>query len=115
MPLVYKVLPGAAWQAALAIGTYFGSPDDVRDGFIHFSTAAQLAETLRKHFAGARDLTLLTVDTGAVPPDSAWRWEPSRGGELFPHLYAPLPVSAVRKAQALVLNAAGVHELPALD
>ena len=115
MTTVYKVLSAAEWQAARQSGTYQGSAVDGRDGFIHFSSADQLAETLRRHFAGARDLVLLWVDTSAITPESAWRWEPSRGGALFPHLYASLPVSAVRRAQPLSLSAAGEHTLPALE
>jgi uncharacterized protein (DUF952 family) len=115
MASVYKVLPAADWHAAQSGGVYHGSPVDLRDGFIHFSTAEQLAETLRRHFAGARDLVLLWVDSEAITPASAWRWEPSRGGALFPHLYAALPVSAVLRAQPLALDEHGVHQLPALD
>jgi uncharacterized protein (DUF952 family) len=112
MSLVYKVLPSADWQAAQREGAFHGSPVDLRDGFIHFSTAEQLAETLRRHFAGAADLILLQVDTQAVSPESAWRWEPSRGGALFPHLYAALPVSAVQSASPLPLGDDGEHQLP---
>jgi uncharacterized protein (DUF952 family) len=112
MTLVFKVLPSAEWQAAQRAGAFHGSAVDLRDGFIHFSTAEQLAETLRRHFAGVADLVLLRVDTNAVSPESAWRWEPSRGGALFPHLYAPLPVSAVQSAQALPLAENGEHRLP---
>lgn len=114
MTNVYKVLPSAAWQAAVATGAYLGSADDLRDGFIHFSTAEQLPETLRKYFAGARDLVLLRVETEAITPESAWRWEASRGGALFPHLYAQLPVSAVQQVAALVLREDGTHALPEL-
>jgi uncharacterized protein (DUF952 family) len=112
MTTVYKVLPNAAWQHAQTAGVFQGSAVDLCDGFIHFSTAQQLAETLRKHFAGATDLVLLHVDTQAVSPESAWRWEPSRGGALFPHLYAALPMSAVLRTEPLTLNASGEHALP---
>jgi len=114
MTTVYKVLSSSEWSAARASGTYGGSADDQRDGFIHFSTAEQLAETLRKHFAGKRELVLLWVDTEAVDPASAWRWEPSRGGALFPHLYAQLPSSAVQRWQPIALAADGSHQLPVL-
>lgn len=112
MTMVYKVLPNAQWQAAQQAGAFHGSPVDVADGYIHFSTAAQLAETLRKHFAGQRDLVLLHVSTETITPQSAWRWEPSRGGALFPHLYAALPVSAVQRADALTLTDDGEHQVP---
>lgn len=88
---IYKVCPAEAWAAAVAVGVYRGSPVDVRDGFIHFSTAEQLGETLRRHFAGQRDLVRIAFDADALGP--ALRWEPSRGGALFPHLYGELPVS----------------------
>ena len=92
--LIYKVCPAEAWREAAAAGVYRGSAVDLRDGFIHFSTAAQLAETLRRHFAGQRDLVLVAVD----PDDlgDRLRWEPSRGGDLFPHLYGELPVALAR-------------------
>ena len=112
MSMVYKVLPSTDWQAAQRAGTFHGSPVDLRDGFIHFSTAEQLAETLRRHFAGMTDLVLLRVDTAAVTPESAWRWEPSRGGALSPPLYAPRPASAGQSARALPLAENGEHQLP---
>jgi len=90
--LIYKIVPAPLWREAETRGGFAGSPVDVRDGFIHFSTAEQLAETARKHFAGQRNLLLITVDTAQLD----LRWEPSRGGQLFPHLYGPLPLSAVR-------------------
>ena len=108
MTTIYKVLPRTAWQAAQTAGVFHGSPV----GFIHFSTAEQLAETLCKHFAGMPDLVLLYVDTKAITPESAWRWEPSRAGALFPHLYAALPASAVQRAHPLGLNESGEHALP---
>jgi uncharacterized protein (DUF952 family) len=112
MTTVYKVLPNSEWQAAQLAGVFHGSAVDVGDGYIHFSTAEQLTETLRRHFAGLPDLMLLHVDTDAITPQSAWRWEPSRGGALFPHLYAPLPVSAVKRVDALPLDDSGAHALP---
>ncbi len=90
--LIYKIATRAQWQAAEASGTFTGAPVDVADGYIHFSTAAQLPDTLAKHFAGQRDLLLIAVEADALGP--ALRWEVSRGGDHFPHLYAPLPVSA---------------------
>lgn len=108
---IYKVLTSHAWQAAQRAGVYEGSAVDKRDGFIHFSTAQQLAETLQKHFAGAPDLVLLYVRE----PAEALRWEPSRGGALFPHLYGSLPVAAVERVETLTLDERGLHVLPELD
>jgi uncharacterized protein (DUF952 family) len=87
---IYKVCSQAEWQAALAAGSYAGSADDARDGFIHFSLAHQLAATAAKYFAGRSDLVLIAVDAAQL--GEALRFEPSRGGDLFPHLYAALPV-----------------------
>jgi uncharacterized protein (DUF952 family) len=113
MTTIYKVLTHDAWRAAEASGVFEGSAHDQRDGFIHFSTAEQLAQTLQKHYSGARDLVLLFVTAEALAQD-ALRWEPSRGGALFPHLYAPLPSSAVSRAEPLPLDAAGAFVLPPL-
>ena len=90
--LIFKIATRAQWQEAEATGTFAGAPVDVRDGYIHFSTAEQLDETLAKHFAGQRDLLLIAVEADTL--GDALRWEVSRGGQRFPHLYAPLPVSA---------------------
>ena len=93
MSRIYKILPRAAWTAARGAGRFEGSAVDLADGFIHFSTSAQAQETARRHFAGQAELVVLAVeaeDLGAV-----LRWEPSRGGELFPHLYGPLAGEAV--------------------
>jgi uncharacterized protein (DUF952 family) len=103
------------WQRAQDEGFFRGSAHDVRDGFIHFSTADQLAGTLRAHYAGVRDLVLLYVKLDAMTEPNAWRWERSRGGALFPHLYAPLSAAAVHKAEPLALDDGGEHALPALD
>lgn len=92
-PRIYKLCSRAEWSAALAAGAYTGSADDVRDGFIHFSTAAQLAATAAKYFAGRTDLVLVEVDAARLGP--ALQFEPSRGGDLFPHLYGALPLDAV--------------------
>ncbi|SCF01655.1 Uncharacterized conserved protein, DUF952 family [Micromonospora haikouensis] len=97
--MIYKLLTGTEWEAARAAGHFAGSAVDRQDGFIHLSAAGQLVETARRHFAGATGLTLLAVDPAAL--GAALRWEPSRGGELFPHLYAALPVAAVVEAHAL--------------
>lgn len=86
--MIYKILPRALWQAALAAGEFTGAPVDLADGYIHFSTADQLAETGRKHFATQSDLLLVAVDPARLGP--ALKWEVSRGGALFPHLYRAL-------------------------
>lgn len=108
---IFKLVDRASWQAAVASGAFTGSPVDVHDGFIHFSTAAQVRDTAARHFAGAADLQIVAVDAGAL--GEALRWEPSRGGDLFPHLYAPLPLDAVRWTADLPLDAAGRHVFPA--
>jgi uncharacterized protein (DUF952 family) len=97
--VIYKVCAAREWSDAVAAGVYRGSEVDRRDGFIHFSTEAQLSETLSRHFAGQRDLVLVEVDAGAL--GTALRWEPSRAGQLFPHLYGELPVTAARKVSAI--------------
>ena len=94
-------------------GAFLGSEADARDGFIHFSTAAQVAETAAKHFAEESDLLLVAVDADALGP--SLKWEPSRGGDLFPHLYAPLPLTAVRWARPLPRAADGRHVFPELE
>jgi uncharacterized protein (DUF952 family) len=99
IPLIYKICPRAEWEAAVVDGVYRGSAIDRRDGFVHFSTAAQVDETLRKHFAGQADLLLIAVDPALLGP--ALRFEVSRGGELFPHLYADLPISLAREVTPL--------------
>jgi uncharacterized protein (DUF952 family) len=110
-PIVYKLVDRAAWEAAEAAGSFTGSAVDLRDGFIHFSSPAQVAETAARHFAGQADLLLVAVDAGVL--GAALRWEPSRGGDLFPHLYGPLPLEAVRSVAPLALDAIGRHVLPA--
>jgi uncharacterized protein (DUF952 family) len=109
---IYKLLTRAQWGATQEEGVYRGSAHDKRDGFIHFSTAAQLAETAQKHFPGVADLVLLAVDVRCLL-DKSLRFEPSRGGDLFPHLYAPLPISAVKSLTAVPLAEDGTPILPA--
>jgi uncharacterized protein (DUF952 family) len=109
---IYKICERASWRLAEQTGTYDGSAVDARDGFIHFSTAAQLAGTMEKHFAGRRDLLLVAVDGDRL--GAALKWEASRGGELFPHLYATLPLSAVRWTKPLPNEVAGRRSLPEL-
>jgi uncharacterized protein (DUF952 family) len=110
--LIYKICDRTSWQAAEHDGLYRGSAVDTRDGFIHFSTAAQLAETTARHFAGQTDLMLVAADGDAL--GDALKWEPSRGGELFPHLYAALPSAAVRWARPLPDEVDGRRPLPEL-
>lgn len=94
MSRIYKILPRAAWAAAHETQRFGGSLLDLQDGFIHFSTGAQAQETARRHFAGQADLVVLEVEADDL--GDALRWEPSRGGELFPHLYGPLEARHVR-------------------
>ena len=91
MSLIYKILPRAEWEAACAAGVFTGSGIDLKDGFIHFSAADQWAETLAKHFAGQVDLLLVAVEAEALGP--GLKWEVSRGGALFPHLYGAMPTA----------------------
>jgi uncharacterized protein (DUF952 family) len=111
LSLIYKILSRSEWQAAQAAGRFEGSAVDLRDGFIHFSTAAQVAETAARHFAGQDDLLIVAVEAGSLGDDL--RYEPSRGGDLFPHLYGALPLTAVRSVDALPLGADGRHVFPA--
>ena len=113
MPTVYKICPAALWRAAEREGTLRGAPVDLRDGFIHFSSADQVAETAAKHFAGERDLVLLRVDAARL--GERLKWEPSRGGALFPHLYGELDATAVRQVDPLPLGPDGRHVFPPLD
>lgn len=112
MSRVYKILCRRAWTEAKTTGAYTGSPLDVNDGFIHLSTAAQAAETARLHFRGQADLIIAGFEAEAF--GSALRWEPSRGGELFPHLYAALPIAAAVSIDDLPLDAANIPITPAL-
>ena len=111
MTAIYKICTAAEWREAERNGCYRGSAVDRRDGFIHFSTAAQAAETAARHFAGQRDLVLVSVDTAML--GDRLRWEPSRGGALFPHLYGDLPLAAARGAVPLPLDPSGQHIFPA--
>lgn len=108
--LIYRVLPRRDWDAARAAGHYHGAEHDRADGYLHFSTADTLAETLALHYGGQEDLVLLSVPV--APLAAALRWEPARGGTLFPHLYAPLDVTLVRAVDPLPLERDGRHRLP---
>ncbi len=112
MATIYKICERAEWQAAERAGIYRGAALDLRDGFIHFSTAAQVAETAAKHFAGRADLVVVAVDAAAL--GERLQWEPSRGGALFPHLYGALPLSAVQWARALPDAVDGRRAFPEL-
>ncbi len=109
-PVVYRLAGRADWARAREAGVYEGSADDARDGFIHLSAAHQLVETARKHYAGRGDLVLLAVDAVMLAADL--RWEVSRGGDLFPHLYAKLPARAVLWAHDIEQGADGAAVLP---
>jgi uncharacterized protein (DUF952 family) len=110
--MIYKICPAALWRVAEREGVFGGAPVDLADGYIHFSTAEQVAETAAKHFAGQDDLVLVAVDAALL--GDALKWEPSRGGALFPHLYAPLGLAAVHWVKPLPLRPDGRHVLPAL-
>lgn len=112
MRKIYKICPAPAWREAERQGVYRGSADDSRDGFIHFSTAAQVAETARKHFAGQTGLFLIAVDAESL--GDALRWEPSRNDELFPHLYGELDLGAVIDVFDLRARSDGSHDIPEL-
>lgn len=107
---IYHICRRGEWQAAQAGGAYGGSSQDKADGFIHFSDVSQVVASAAKHRAGQTNLVLLTVDPGALGP--ALKWEPSRGGALFPHLYGDLPVSAVMQVDDLPLGRDGRHMFP---
>jgi uncharacterized protein (DUF952 family) len=109
---IYKIAPEALWREAEAKGAFTGAPIDLQDGFIHFSTATQAVETARRHFAGQDGLLLIAIDAGRL--GDALKYEVSRGGDLFPHLYAPLDLAAVRWVKPLPLGDGG-HVFPDLD
>lgn len=113
MTTIYKICQQKEWLTAQHHGEFRGSDVDAHDGFIHFSTAAQLPGTAAKHFAGATDLLLVAVDAGAL--GQALKWERSRGGDLFPHLYAALPLAAVRWTRALADEVDGRRAMPELS
>jgi uncharacterized protein (DUF952 family) len=110
---IYKICSASAWREAERSGVYRGGSDDTRDGFIHFSTAAQLSETARRHFFRQRALFLIEVDADAL--GDALRWERSRHDELFPHLYGELDLGAVRGVYDLHLRSDGTHDIPELE
>lgn len=107
---VFKVATRAAWQAACRDGVFRGSDDDLRDGFVHLSARHQLLGTLERHFNGQADLVLISFKSADL--GNALKWEPSRNGDLFPHLYAGLPTAAARAVYDLTLGADGVPLIP---
>ena len=109
---IYKIVSRREWSDAMTTGEFKGSSIDIADGFIHFSTAAQVHETARKHFAGVPDLLLIAVPSDAL--GTAIKWEPSRGGALFPHLYAPLPVTLASWVKPMPADADGNPIVPEL-
>jgi uncharacterized protein (DUF952 family) len=110
---IYKICPASAWREAERQGVYRGSADDLRDGFIHFSSASQLAQTARKHFFGQTGLFLIAVDADAL--GDALRWEVSRGDQPFPHLYGELDLGAVTAILDLRARSDGNHDIPELQ
>jgi len=112
VPTIYKISPASAWREAERQGVYKGSADDARDGYIHFSTAAQVAETARKHYFGQTGLFLIAVDSDAL--GESLRWERSRNDELFPHLYGELDLGAVTGILDMRARSDGYHDIPEL-
>src|SRR4029077_16378885 len=110
VPTIYKISPASAWREAERQGVYRGSADDARDGYIHFSTASQLAETARKHYFGQTGLFLIAVDADAL--GDSLRWERSRNDELFPHLYGELDLGAVTAILDMRAQSDGTHDIP---
>ena len=111
--IIYKIAPEALWREAEKNGRFGGAPIDIVDGFIHFSTAAQVRETAVRHFAGQANLLLIAIDETKL--GDALKYEVSRGGAPFPHLYATLSLDAVRWVKPLPLGADGQHEFPQLE
>ena len=109
---LYKICPASLWREAESAGVFRGAPIDRQDGYIHFSAADQVAETAAKHFAGERDLVLIAVDARSLGP--MLKWETSRGGALFPHLFADMPLGSVLWVRPLPLDQGGRHVFPDL-
>ena len=108
--MIFKICASAAWDEACAAGRFAGAPVDLADGFIHLSAADQVRETAAKWFAGQDGLVLVGFDPDALGPEL--RWEASRGGALFPHLYAPLPTDAARLVAPLTAGPGGAFVFP---
>ena len=111
MTIIYKIAPGELWRAAVSRGVFEGAPIDLADGFIHLSAADQVRETARRYFGGLDDLVLVAVEAERL--GGALKWEVSRGGALFPHLYAPLALDDVAAVLSLPRGADGEHQFPA--
>ena len=109
-PMIYHMCPAETWDAAVRAGEYRGTADDLRDGFIHFSTAEQIAESARRHRAGQSGLVLIAVES--EPLGERLKWQASRGGALFPHLYGPLDPAEVASVHPLPLGPDGEHAFP---
>lgn len=109
--VIYKICTASEWSDAQAAGVYRGSADDARDGFIHLSTLAQMAVTAAKYFSGKADLVLVAVSTEAAGRSTTLKWERSRGGALFPHLYGDLQQDAVLWVRPLPLGDDGVPQV----
>lgn len=112
MATIYKIVPRDIWREAEAVGVFAGAGIDLSDGFIHFSSRAQVEETAARHFAGAGDLLLVAVEAARL--GEALKWEPSRGGDLFPHLYRSLPLDLVSRVDPLPLRDDGRHDFAGL-
>jgi len=110
--VIFHICPRAEWEEAQRAGRYVGSAASLRDGFLHFSTASQIVESAAKHWAGKEDLILLAADEAAL--GGSVKWEKSRGGALFPHVYGPIPLTAVTWSKRLPLGADGRHAFPPL-
>lgn len=107
---LYKILPAEEWNLAKSAGVFRGSGIDLADGFIHLSAKDQVVETARLHFAGKQDLLLVAISAAAL--GDSLRWEPSRGGTLFPHVYGVIPTSAAVQVDALIIGEDGTHQFP---
>jgi uncharacterized protein (DUF952 family) len=113
MTTIYKICEQKMWRDAERDGVFFGSAVDYADGYIHFSTAGQVPSTAGKHFAGMTGLVIVAVDAQALGP--ALKWEPSRGGAIFPHLYGAMPLTAVLWVKPIRLDEDGRHMIPPLE
>jgi uncharacterized protein (DUF952 family) len=113
MSFIYKIASAKLWREAESQGQFTGAPIDIADGFIHFSTAEQTRETVALHFKGQDDLVIAAIDVEKLKDPI--KWEPSRGGALFPHLYAALPLNAVAWVKPLPMKADGTHDFTGID
>src|SRR4051794_28744721 len=111
--MIYHMCPAETWEGAVRAGEYCGTADDLRDGFIHFSTAAQIAESARRHRAGQAGLVLVGIESARL--GDRLKWEPSRGGDLFAHLYGPLYLAEAASVHPLPLGQDGEQVFPAFE